>query len=76
MEIQKGKVRMARKKWVQTYGATTGCTLRLLEALTISEVGDPFPKKRCVYADSWFASFKTTMALREELGRLTFHWPH
>jgi hypothetical protein len=68
IEIQKGKIRMARKKWARTYGATTGCTLRLLDALQISELGDPDPKKRCVYADSWFASFKTAMALREELG--------
>jgi hypothetical protein len=59
IEIQKGNIRMARKKWARTYGATTGCTLRLLDALQISELGDPNPKKRCVYADSWFASFKT-----------------
>ena len=68
IEIQKGKVRMAQKKWARTYGATTGCTLRLLDKLKLSELGDPSPKKRCVYADSWFASYKTTMALREELG--------
>jgi hypothetical protein len=36
IEIQKGKVRMARKKWANTYGATTGCTLRLLENLKLS----------------------------------------
>ncbi len=43
IEIQKGKVRMARKKWARTYGATTGCTFRLLEALNISELDDPWP---------------------------------
>ena len=34
IEVQKGKVRMARKKWAPTMGATTGCTLRLLENLS------------------------------------------
>jgi hypothetical protein len=52
IEIQKGKVRMAQKQWARTYGATTGCTIRLLDMLKLSELGDPSPKKRCVYADS------------------------
>jgi hypothetical protein len=30
IEIQKGKVVMARKKWCRQYGATTACTVRLL----------------------------------------------
>jgi hypothetical protein len=68
IEIQKGEIRMARKKWARTYGATAGCTLRLLDALELSELGSENSKRRCVYANSWFASFKTAMALRDELG--------
>ncbi len=36
--------------------------------MQMTERGEANPKKRCVYADSWFASFKTAMALRNELG--------
>ncbi len=69
IEIQKGKVRMARKKCVHTFGATTGCcTLRLLENLKLSEIGVAEPMRRCVFADSWFASVKTVFALRQNLG--------
>jgi hypothetical protein len=68
IEIQKGKVRMARKRWVHTFGATTGCTLRLLENSKLSEIGMAEPMKRCVFADSWFASVKTVLALRNNLG--------
>ncbi len=49
IEIQKGKIRMARKKMGTHIWATTGCTLRLLDAMQISELGDPNPKKRCVH---------------------------
>jgi hypothetical protein len=68
IEIQKGKIRMARKKWVATMGATTACTLRLLENFKLNEIGLPDSMKRCVFADSWFASVKTVLALRQHLG--------
>jgi hypothetical protein len=59
---------MARKKWARMYGATAGCNLRLLDALQLSELGFQNPNRQCVYTDSWFASFKTAMALSDELG--------
>ena len=68
IEVQKGKLRMARKKWVPTLGATTACTLRLLENFKLNEIGIENPMKRCVFADSWFASVKTVLALRQHLG--------
>jgi hypothetical protein len=67
-EIQKGKLRMARKKWVGRFGATTGCTVRICDALNLSELVQVSPLARCVFADSWFASVKTVLALRETLG--------
>jgi hypothetical protein len=60
IEVQKGKLRMARKKWVPTFGATTACTLRLLENFKLNEIGLTDPMKRCVFADSWFASVTST----------------
>ena len=70
LEIQKGKVVMARKKYCRQYKATTACTLRLLSKMGLDETDLPLPekKKRCVFADSWFASVETAMALKEELG--------
>ena len=57
-----------KKKWVPTLGATTACTLRLLENFKLNEIGVVNPMKRCVFADSWFASVKTVLALRQHLG--------
>ena len=73
LEIQKGKVVMARKKYCRQYKATTACTLRLLSKMGLDETNLPLPekKKRCVFADSWFASVETAMALKEELGVLS-----
>jgi hypothetical protein len=68
IEIQKGKIAMARKKWAKDYGATTACTVRLLDHLQLSEIGELTPPQRCVFADSWFASVATVMALRTHLG--------
>ena len=69
IELQKGKVRMARKKWCQQYKATTACTVRLIDKMGLREtliVGER-PARR-VYADSWFASVETALALRNEMG--------
>jgi hypothetical protein len=67
LEIQTGKITMARKKWCRQYKATTACTVRLLDKMGVKErLGDN--KKRCVYGDSWFASVETALALRQELG--------
>ncbi len=68
IEIQKGKIAMARKKWAKDYGAVTACTLRLIDQLHISEIGEVSSPRRCVFADSWFASVANVMALREHLG--------
>jgi hypothetical protein len=70
IELQKGKIRMARKKWCTKYKATTACTVRLVDKMGLKEKGHvPVPKKaRRVYADSWFASVETVLALREEMG--------
>ncbi len=73
-EVQKGKIRMARKRFVNTYGATTACTLRLCAAANLSEEHEVPPLARCVFADSWFASVKTVLALRDEFG-LNFTGP-
>ncbi len=70
LEVQKAKVEMARKKYCREYKATTACTLRLLSKMGLDETNLPLleKKKRCVFADSWFASVETAMALKEELG--------
>jgi hypothetical protein len=66
--IQKGKIAMSRKKWANDYGATTACTVRLIDLLHLSELGELTPPRRCVFADSWFASVATVLALRTHLG--------
>ena len=70
VELQEGKERMARLKYVDEYQATTACTLRLVAALGIGEKSLPPDKKlqRVVFGDSWFASYETVKALREKLG--------
>jgi hypothetical protein len=76
IELQKGKIAMARQKWCREYKATTACTVRLLDKMGMKELlgGDTEMylrnqgKKRCVYADSWFASVETALALKAELG--------
>jgi hypothetical protein len=70
LEVQEGKERMARLKYVEEYQATTACTLRLLAALGLGENSLPPDKKlhRVVFGDSWFASYETMKGLREKLG--------
>ncbi len=77
VELPKGKINMARQKWCREYKATSACTVRLLDKMGMKEVEDMDntlrwlanrEKKRCVYADSWFASVKTALALKNELG--------
>jgi hypothetical protein len=50
---------MREKKWHREYGATTACTLRLVEMLGIGG------RAHVIVGDSWFASLKTAVALRE-----------
>jgi hypothetical protein len=37
LEIQTGKITMARKKWCRQYKATTACTVRLLDKMQLAE---------------------------------------
>jgi hypothetical protein len=67
LEIQTGKISMARKKWCsRQYKATTAYTIRLLNKKQVKESkkNRTRTKKRCVMADSWFASVETTLAVR------------
>jgi hypothetical protein len=48
IELQKGKIVMARKKWCRKYKATTACTVRLLDKMGMKEVEDPNNAKRWV----------------------------
>ncbi len=46
LEVQEGKERMARLKYVEDYQATTACTVRMLAALSLGENSLP-PDKNC-----------------------------
>ncbi len=46
LEVQEGKERMARLKYVEDYQATTACTVRMLAALSLGENSLP-PEKNC-----------------------------
>jgi hypothetical protein len=59
---------MARKKWCRKYKATTACTVRLIDKLGMHETEMEVAPKRRVFADSWFASVDTALALRDEMG--------
>ncbi len=55
MEIQRGKEGMKEKKYNRDLGATTGCTLRLLED-TIPEGNN---ESHGIRGDAWFGSVRT-----------------
>ncbi len=59
---------MARKKRCTKYKATTACTVRLCDKLGMNESNMDIQPRRRVYADSWFASVDTALALRDQLG--------
>ena len=61
IEMQEGKIRMQRKKYVREHQATTACTLRLIEGCLPPNHGTQVT----VYIDSWFCSYATAHALRE-----------
>jgi hypothetical protein len=67
-ELQSGEIRMARKKWRRKYKATTACIVRLIDKLDMFEGDMELPPKRRFFADSWFASVETVLALRNEMG--------
>ena len=70
LEIQEGKVRMQRKKFVNSFPATTACTLRMMSNMEVGELelADNAKLRRAVTADSWFASRATAIAMQEKLG--------
>ena len=70
MEIQEGKIRMQRKRYCRSEPATTACTLRLAKGCNVDELGvDPGDSvHRVVLGDSWFASVRTALALKEKFG--------
>jgi hypothetical protein len=69
VEMQEGKERTARLKYVQDFQATTACTLRMLAALSLGENSLPPDKKlhRVVFGDSWFASMETMKGVTREI---------
>ena len=69
MELQEGKIRMARKRHCREFQATTACTLRLTKGACGSEKGQDEAEcvKRVCTGDSWFASVATAVALKNEL---------
>ena len=60
IEIQSGKNRMRNMEFVEKFGATVACTLRLIKAWKGSG--------RVVVADSWFGSIKAVLAVMNLLG--------
>jgi hypothetical protein len=73
LEIQKGKVAMARAKHTNKHKATTACTVRMVGKMGLKEIplnGETdylnHRKQRCVYADSWFASVETALACKKK----------
>jgi hypothetical protein len=70
LEIQEGKERMARQKYVGEYQATSPCTVRMLAALSLGEnsLAPNNKLQRIIFGDSWFASLETLTALRDKLG--------
>ena len=75
LEIQKGKIAMARVKHTNKYKATTACTVRMVDKMGLKEIPVNAEtdylnhgKKRCIYADSWFASVETALACKNDFG--------
>jgi hypothetical protein len=58
LEIQESKEAMKSKRHFSTLGATAACTLRAVEDAELTGIG------RVLIGDSWFASVKTAVALR------------
>jgi Transposase IS4 len=59
LEIQEGKEPMKLKKYFSDYGATTACTLRLVDLSAHCGQVDKDSGGELFFADSWFASVKT-----------------
>ena len=67
VEIQEGMVRMARHGYTREHIATTACTMRLAGGCGMGELqlAAELRPQRVLFADSWFASLSTTLALVE-----------
>ncbi len=66
------KFRKGRWQWLRKNGVTAIVpllhVLHLCDALALNEIHEVPPLARCIFADSWFASLKTVLALRDHLG--------
>ena len=69
IEMQEGKVRMARKQHYEQHKATTATTVRLASkgGLDESNLREEDKVMRVLVGDSWFASHETAEALLKEL---------
>jgi hypothetical protein len=70
VELQEGKLRVARKKHHQEHGATAARTLRRCETAGLREShrAPDQQQQRPVGGDSWFTSRKCVVAMEKELG--------
>ncbi len=57
--MQEGKEPMSFKKHHSEHGATTSCTMRLVEEAGLVALN------RVVVADSWFSSLRTALELKK-----------
>jgi len=70
MEIQEGKIRMARMRYCEKYPATTASTLRLCPLVGLGENSIVSEKPhQVVFADSRFASVGTVEAVKDTSGQ-------
>ena len=66
-EIQEGKLGMRNKPFLNSYGATCACKLRLAKGtLGTGQKGDPLTRN-LFFGDSWFASLKTAVVVYDEI---------
>ena len=67
VEIQEGMIRMAHAGYTRDHMATTACTMRLAGGCGMGELqlASEVRPQRVLFADSWFASLSTTLALVE-----------
>ena len=66
-EVQEGKEGMKHKPYFNTYGATSACVLRLSKGTKDNGQLHDKDVRNLFYGDSWFASLKTAVAVKEEI---------
>ena len=69
MEIQEGKIRMARMRYCDEFPATTASALRLCALVGLGENNMTGAKpRRVVFFDAWFASVGTVKGVADKFG--------